>query len=73
MNCELKYHLQFWCLVIYRPFYQASVCCDIYFSIYILKHFLSPNDLSQFFGRKSMIHYEFHNHKIMTKSLFTGR
>ena len=42
MICILKYHLKFGCLVIYKPFYQATVYCNTrcyFLKAQILKYF----------------------------------
>ena len=41
MICMLKYHLEFWCLIIYKPFYPATLYC--YTRYYFLKHFFVTN------------------------------
>ena len=36
MIYKLEYYLQFWFLVIYKPFYQATVLCD--FLLKVIKY-----------------------------------
>ena len=64
MICMFKYHLQFWSLVIYKPFYQATVYCNTRY--YFFKHFsVTISDHLQFFSREFMKNYKLHNLKFM--------
>ena len=63
MICKLKYHLKYWCLVIYKPFYQANVHCNtIYY--FFKTYFVTNSDQLQFFRRVFINHYKLHNHKL---------
>ena len=54
--CMMKYHLQFWCLVIYKPFYQVIVYCNTRY--YFLKLFFFTNsDPLQFFCHEFINQY----------------
>ena len=68
MICTLKYYLQLWCLVIYYPFYQATVYCTVVQNTIFLNitFFLIISDQLQFFRCEFMNHYKLHNHKFMT-------
>ena len=64
MICMLKYHLKAWCLVIYTPFYEATVYCNTRY--YFFKAFIVTNsDQLLFFRREFMNPYKLHNHKFM--------
>ena len=51
----------FWCLIIYKPFYQATV-----YKILFSKTFLVTNsDQLQFFPCEFINHYKLHNYKLL--------
>ena len=54
----LKYHLQFWCLIIYKPFYQATVCCNTRYLLFCKTFFVTNSDQLQFFRHEFMNHYK---------------
>ena len=63
MICMIKYHLRFWCFIIYKPSYQATV----YKILFFLTFFITNSAYIQFFRREFMNHYKLYNLKFMKK------
>ena len=65
MICMLRYHLQYWCLVIYTFVFYREKCTVGQDSIFKNIFFVTVSDQLQIFPREFINHYKLHNHKFL--------